>query len=210
LEELTAAVPLDQQDERTRRALALGTIIDAVRFNAAWYDPWRDAPDTLVARLQPFTWVTFPVQIRHVFKTEHLVPWHQDVGYQRVLGSRGHGRHITCFVPLDDKPATTSTLEFAIGDFSEIAHAPQNMHGATIDHPETGTTRRFDLMQGDALVFGDHMPHRTVPGVDGLIDRWSFEYRLVQPDEASEGRDYFDIAHGLFVRTDGSTRTFPE
>jgi hypothetical protein len=191
--------------ERDAKMLRVGASTDAFRFDPRWYDPWR-RPE-LAERFRPFTWVMFPVQIRHINEDEHLVPWHQDVAYMRLL-ERAHARVITCFVPLEPEPAGASTLEFALGDHPDLSHGPVADHSAVTPEP-AGEKRRFDLAFGDALVFGDHVPHRSIAGRDGAVDRRSFEFRLVMPRDALPGKDYFDIESGWFVRTDGSRRAFP-
>jgi len=116
---------------------------------------------------------------------------------------RVHSRLITCFVPLDPDPTNGSTLEFAVGTHDEAVHRPVGDHGAVIEQ-DFGNTVRFQLERGDAIIFGDRVPHRTVPARNGNIDRRSFEYRLVVPDDALDDKDYFDIEAKCFVRTDGT------
>lgn len=193
------------QSDRDQAKLRTGQATDALRFDARWYDPWRDRK--LAEVFEPFTWVMFPAQIRHITDDYHLVPWHQDQAYMELLPRR-HARVITCFLPLEPDPTRASTLEFAVGLHEPISHRPIADHGAVMAEPDT-QTRSFDLEFGDALVFGDHVPHRTIPSRDGRIDRRSFEFRLVMPGEALADKDYFDIRSGCFVRTDGSAREFP-
>jgi hypothetical protein len=195
--------------EREKRVVRIGAATDVLRLDPCWYDLWRDSTGSVIERVRPYTWVTFPVQVRHVTEESHLVPWHQDVGYQRLLGARAHRRIITCFVPLEPDADACSTLEFALGDFEELRHQPDGDHGATTSDPRFARTQRFGLAYGDALIFGDHTPHRTVVPDQGRIDRHSFEFRLVIPGEALDDKDYFDLATGRFVRTDGTVREFP-
>jgi hypothetical protein len=196
-------------DENDALRVSMGASTSAFRFDPRWYDPWRNASPELVERLKPYTWLLFPVQIRHIKAADHLVPWHQDAGYVRLM-ARKHVRLITCFVPLEPDPARCASLEFAEGAYDELAHAAFGNHGAAIVDREFVSLRRFDLTFGDALVFGDMAPHQTIPAPDGTIDRRSFEYRFVIPEEALPDKDYFDIETGSFVRTDGSRREFPE
>jgi hypothetical protein len=182
----------------------IGAATDALRLDDMWYEPWRQfAPESL-ERNRPFTWVLFPVQLRHVTVINHLVPWHQDIGYVRRM-QRIHARLVTCFVPLDPDPANGSTLEFAVGPHHEATHRPVGDHGAVIEQ-DFAETVRFELKRGDAILFGDHVPHRTVAAANGNIDRRSFEYRLVVPSEALDDKDYFDIEANCFVRTDGTRK----
>jgi len=53
---------------------------------------------------------------------------------------------------------------------------------------------------GDAIIFGDHVPHRTVPAANGSINRRSFEFRMVLPAEALPEKDYFDLETRTYVR----------
>jgi hypothetical protein len=196
-------------DENDALRVSMGASTSAFRFDPRWYDPWRNAPAELVERLRPFTWLLFPVQIRHIKAGDHLVPWHQDAGYVRLM-SRKHARLITCFVPLEPDPRQCASLEFAEGEYGELDHSAFGNHGAAILDRDFAGLRRFELSFGDALVFGDLAPHQTIPAPDGTIDRRSFEYRFVIPAEALPDKDYFDIEKGCFVRTDGSQREFPE
>jgi hypothetical protein len=186
--------------EADRRKQRIGAATDAMRLDSRWYDVWRD--QKLIGLFRPFEWVTYPVQIRHVACEAHLVPWHQDAGYMRLMPRR-HDRVITCFIPLEEEPSHTSTLEFAKGQHPYYEHRPDGDHGAAIAEPE-GARIRFDLKFGDAVVFDDHVPHRTIPGGNGRIARRSFEFRLVLPDEALPDKDYFDLSRSAFVRADGS------
>jgi hypothetical protein len=193
------------QSERDASKRRIGAATDALRFDPRWYDLWRDPK--LAGVFHPFTWVTFPVQLRHVERPDHLVPWHQDVAYMSLLPRR-HARIVTCFIPLELEPARVSTLEFAVDRYEPLAHRPVGDYGAVTAEPP-GEKVRFDLVSGDAVVFGDHVPHRSIAAIDGRLDRRSFEFRLVMPDEALADKDYFDITRGLFTRTDGSKREFP-
>jgi hypothetical protein len=210
---LVAVEPLLQEVEQYptdsgRRAIGAGTV--ALRFEREWFDIWRAIGDDIVAWLSPFTMLMFPPQVRHVKEVNHLVPWHQDIGYQRLLHSRQHQRLITCFVPLELEPERAPGLEFALGDFAEFRHSPDGLHGAAIEIADADLDiATFSLRFGDALIFGDLAPHRTYVPPGAALSRRSFEFRLVRPDDALDGRDYFDISRRCFTRTDGSTREFP-
>jgi hypothetical protein len=204
-ESIEASRQNDLRTETDEQRVRIGSATDALRFDAMWYEPWRHIAAEKVDDLRPFTWVLYPVQLRHVTAAGHLVPWHQDIGYVRRM-KRVHPKLITCFVPLDPNPAQRSTLEFARGSFDEFFHHPVGDHGAVIKEREFSSTIHFQLAQGDAILFGDHVPHRTIPSPQGTIDRRSFEYRLVVPSDALDDKDYFDIESRCFVRTDGSKR----
>ena len=152
--------------------------------------------------MRPFTRLIFPLQIRHILRVDQRVPWHQDIGYQVLRGDRAQIQVITCFVPVDPDPTSVPTVEFAVGEFPALAHEAFGDHGATLKISEIPDTVHFELSCGDALVFGDHAPHQTyVPSHLANRDRWSFEYRLVMPEDCLAGSDYFDIEEGIFVKT---------
>jgi hypothetical protein len=188
------------KDEGERKRVEIGAAPNDFRLDTSWYDVWNDANPAGLAEFGPFTYALFPVHIRHVVKTGHLVPWHQDAAYVALMPKR-HASVITCFVPLEPDPRDVSTLEFAVGDYPLLPHEPQDGHGAAIKQHPFPQVMRFDLAFGDALVFGDHVPHRTVPGRDGKIDRRSFEFRLTKPQDALPGKDYFDLVTRKFVQT---------
>jgi Phytanoyl-CoA dioxygenase (PhyH) len=188
------------KDDQERRRVDIGAAPNNFRLDNSWYEVWNDASEAGLGEFGPFTYVLFPVHIRHVVKDTHLVPWHQDAAYVALMPKR-HVAVITCFVPLEPDPAGVSTLEFAHGDYPLLRHEPQDGHGAVIKAPPFSELKRFDLAFGDALLFGDHVPHRTVPGRSGQIDRRSFEFRLTRPEHALPGKDYFDLSTRKFVQT---------
>lgn len=189
------------QSDLEEQRLAIGAAPNDFRLDNAWYDIWSDIDLATVERFFPFQWLLYPVHIRHLKADAHLVPWHQDAAYVALMPRR-HERLITCFVPLEHAPTETSTLEFARGDIPLLQHGRSNGHGAAIEDRTFPDLIRFDLSFGDALVFGDLTPHRTVAGRGGGIERRSFEFRLVQPCHALPGKDYFDLTTRKFVRTD--------
>ncbi len=189
------------QDHEWAR-IRIGASTDAFRMDPRWYDPWRGSNAQLIERMRPYTWLLYPVMIRHITAPSHLVPWHQDIAYVRRM-ARVHPRLITCFVPLELEPSRTASLEFALGEFGDLAHADHDEHGPGLDGPFAETVR-FPLALGDALIFGDHTPHRSVTAADGVIDRRSFEFRAVVPQDALDDRDYFDLERNQMVhRTAG-------
>jgi hypothetical protein len=187
------------KDEQERKRVDIGAAPNDFRLDNSWYDIWNDASENRLREFGPFSYVLFPVHIRHVVKQGHLVPWHQDAAYVALMPKR-HASVITCFVPLEPDPRNVSTLEFARGDYPLLPHEPQDGHGAVIKAAPFAEVARFDLAFGDALLFGDHAPHRTVPGRSGEIDRRSFEFRLTRPQDALPGKDYFDLSTRKFVR----------
>jgi len=186
--------------ERERRAIARGESADALRLDPVWFDAFRAPSQALRDAIGDATWVVYPPQVRSVRCDAHHVPWHQDVGYQRLLGPRGHGRHVTCFVPLDEDPASRPTIEFACALRPELAHVARDGFGAGLADPPGGVRARFALELGDALVFGDLVPHRTYVPDPAVRERSSLEFRLVRPCDAVAGKDYFDVLAGAFTR----------
>jgi hypothetical protein len=200
LESVQAERQASPASDREQRAIARGESADALRLDPVWFDAFRDPLPAVLAAIGSATWVVYPPQVRSVRCTAHHVPWHQDVGYQRLLGGRGHGRHVTCFVPLDDDPATRPTIEFACGAAPELEHVARDGFGAGLAAPPDGARTRFALALGDALVFGDLVPHRTFVPDRARPERRSLEFRLVRPGDAVADKDYFDVLRGTFTR----------
>ncbi len=195
--------------QREVNGLKLGAGTDALRMDPRWYEVWREFSSELMTAIRPYTWVVFPVQVRLVQSKKHLVPWHQDVGYQKILGTGGHKRIMTCWIPMNEIPFRHSTLQFALDENSQLAHTPLYGHGAGLARQEWTSVKHYDLEFGDCLLFGDLTIHRTFVPERCTLARRSLEFRLVCPDDAIEGKDYFNILEGQFVRTDGTAREFP-
>jgi hypothetical protein len=207
------------QTEREKVALRQGVASDALRLDPYWYETWRNPTPCLLEQVRPFTWVVYPVQVRIIRAGTHLVPWHQDIAYQKLLGARGHQRIITCFIPLDDDPWRRPTIQFTNSVQQELEHLPVTESSDTT-YAYTGGLwlkdfqpqhqQHYELTLGDCLLFGDLAIHRSfVPPNQEMMERRSLEFRLVRPEDALDTKDYFDIESGLFVRTDGSTRQVP-
>ncbi|MBY0282267.1 MAG: phytanoyl-CoA dioxygenase family protein [Alphaproteobacteria bacterium] len=186
--------------EREKLIVKLGGMDNKIRMDEMWYQPWKTYQERISQLFYPYSFIAFPTMIRHVTTEEQLVPWHQDISYQNLLGARGHQGAITCFTPLEEEPNECSTLEFASGDFSELPHLPYGDHGAKIINCNFVSTQSFSLSTGDVLVFGDMTPHRTIPAKNGCIDRVSLEYRLSMKEDMLIDKDYFNIEKGLFVK----------
>jgi hypothetical protein len=126
----------------------------------------------------------------------------------RLLGDRGHSRVITCFIPLEPKPAKCTTIEFAFDNASDpdkiYEHTQRDGFDAGLS-PELFTRRRhFDLELGDALVFGDLTLHRTYTPPGCAVERRSLEFRLIRPQDMLADKDYFDLAAQDFIKTDAT------
>ena len=194
---------------REKAAIIRGETSDAIRLDVRWFDPWRTAKPAFVKFLQPFSWIAYPVQVRMVREASHLVPWHLDLAYQKALGIRGHRQIITCFTPLDNDPSQRATVEFSRSEVPCLEHKPSAGFAAGILGQDFGQLVHFALRQGDCLAFGDLALHRTHIPVGAKLQRSSIEYRLIQPADALEDKDYFDIESGLFTRKDGTRRERP-
>jgi hypothetical protein len=190
--------------DREARFVRIGATTDALRMDPVWYKLWCDWTDERINRLRPYTWVIYPVLIRHIHASGQEVPWHQDASYQRLLGPRGHRQIVTCFAPLEYEPAKHATVECARGQFPMMEHVTVGDHGACVVDATFADRIHYQLALGDALVFGDLVPHRTVVPPGASLERRSFEFRLVMPADALPDKDYFDIETGAFVRGDGS------
>jgi hypothetical protein len=192
--------------ERDEKALRLGAGTDSFQLDSKWFDLWHAVSDDAVHALRPFTWVVYPVRIGHISTPHHLMPWHQDVGHQDLLGRSPHRREITCYVPLEHDAEWSATLQFAIGEFPRLPHLSQGEHGASIADPRFIDTVTFRPAFGDAIVFGDHTPHRTVVPYGGRIDSRSLEFHLIDPADAVSDVDYFDLDRRCFVRVGARAR----
>ncbi len=187
--------------ERERLALLRGESTDKLRMLTAWYTIWQD--EALAGKFAPYTYVTYPVQVRHVQALNHHVPWHQDIAYMRLLGNRAPKQVITCFVPLEPEPSKCTTIQFAQSEDAapqtEYSHVLLDGFGAGIVNDNFEKKFHFELSLGDALVFGDHALHRTYLPSGCVVKRRSLEFRLVMPEHVVIGRDYYDINKKCFV-----------
>jgi len=188
------------KSEREQAAIDRGESSDALRMDPRWYDVWCHPTQRMLDMVRPWTWVIFPPQVRIVRQVAHSVPWHQDAAYQKLLGSRGHRRCITCFTPLDDDPARRTTLQFCRDELRELEHIPLDGFGAGVAKLDCSKLEHYDLELGDCLIFGDLALHRTFVPHGAGVERRSLEFRLVRPNETLFNKDYFDIESGRFVQ----------
>ena len=200
--------------EREAAAIERGESSDRMRMQDCWYDVWRNpvSKEKLIEALDPFTWVMFPVQVRHVrTNAGHAVPWHQDAGYMKLHpAEKRHNKIVTCFVPIEAEPRNHTTIQFCTDnkDQPDIAfdHEAMAGFGAGLDGNGYKNVFHYDLNLGDALVFGDLALHRTFTPEGAQVQRRSLEFRLIDPADALPGKDYFDIKQQVFVQKDGSIR----
>lgn len=204
--------PLNRRPETNheRSIIASGASSNKLRSMPEWFSVWRTTSIAMSMFLDRWRWAAFPPIVRHVKKTEHFVPWHQDAAYQRILGPRGHRKVITCFVPLDEEPFERSTIQFDLNPKNiKIPHIPIGLHGAGIPDHRPTKIGKFDLDLGDALIFGDLAIHRTFAPPNCDDERRSLEFRIVNPENSIDQKDYYDVVRGTYVRKDGSTRPRP-
>ena len=131
----------EAMDDPEERADRFGVASNEVRVDPQWFFIWEEADREVLQRYVPtYTHITFPPMIRTVSSYQAFVPWHQDQAYVRAMGSRGHGKIITCFVPLDEDPWVRPTLEFSL-----------NPHQQPIEHIKRHDQyiNQFDLEEKD-------------------------------------------------------------
>ncbi|MDF2577426.1 MAG: hypothetical protein K0S74_910 [Chlamydiales bacterium] len=202
-EDITKLEQLIQPDsltEREKLALERGESADSLRKETCWYELWKNLNPTFINFLTPFTWLIFPIQVRAVQDIKQFAPWHQDIGFQKALKDRGHRQVMTCFIPLEENPVNHTTLQFSLKKTDFIEHKPLNGYSAGIENYPFSQLCHYQLELGDALLFGDLVPHRTFLPEEGQVYRRSFEFRLIDPIDALDDKDYYDIVSGKFVR----------
>ena len=208
-EHLKTSSPLSERDQLAQKR---GELSDHARMQDVWWDVWRRplSKPNLTKILEPFIWVTFPLQVRSITSGEgQRTPWHQDAGFIKLLPpERQHARIITVFVPLEEDPSSHSTLEFSLENIdhpTELTHKAKDNFGAGLDcDPKDRFHKKLSL--GDALVFGDLTLHRTFTPPNCRLERRSLEFRLCMPSDGLREKDYFDITSGMFVTIDGSQK----
>jgi hypothetical protein len=191
--------------EREKNLAFQGATSDQVRLSPVWYKPWMAELSRLAALFEPYTYVIFPVQVRQMKADSNPVPWHQDSGYQKAMGSRAHSRVVTCFVPLNADASRRATLEFALDVDQQLEHKSNELFRAILEGDEFRRREYYIMERGDALVFGDSVPHRTFVPPGAVLERATIEYRLTRPEDALPDKDYFDLNKGEFVCNHGSS-----
>lgn len=182
------------------RAGIQGVAPDALRLDKRWYEPWLRADlDGFLELCQGYDQMTFPPQLRHVRKTAHFVPWHQDIAYQLSMGPRGHSEVATCFVPIDENPAGHTTLEFALAaGQAPRPHKDAGVFQNALEDARFERTVSFELDPGDALFFGALIPHRTYQKPEHVQERYSLEFRITRKPRTIKGKDYLDLRRKEF------------
>ena len=186
--------------EREEIAVERGEAPDSLRLDTKNYELWSDASNEMIKSLDNFLWIYYPPQFRNIQKEIQEVRWHQDAGFNKALGDKAHKQIMTCFIPLDEKPYERVTVQFSREIYSYLEHAPtSNGFAAGLERDFTDLIH-FDLELGDAILFGDFVPHRTFAPINSKWQRSSFEFRLVRKVEALENKDYFDLTDRQFVQ----------
>lgn len=189
--------------EKEIKAINRGETSDSLRLDETWYNIWRNPTTDLLSAIGPYTWVLFPPQIRFIKSLRHRVPWHQDIGYQRVFSKeRQHKTLITCFIPIDEEPSKKTTIQFSKDKrgMNELNHVSMAGFSAALESDNFESPFHYNLSLGDALIFGDFVLHRSHCPEFCEIERKSLEFRLIQPIDAIDGKDYFDVLKGIFVK----------
>lgn len=196
------------QSDREKKAMNRGENPDSVRMQECWYQVWDQGVNSHLRELMtPFELVTYPVQVRHVKAHDHKVPWHQDIGYMRLLGDKAPAQVATCFIPLELAPHKHTTIQFSdMAVEQEYHHSSQGKFGAGLADDCIVNPYHFDLALGDALFFGDLALHRTYTPPGCVTERHSLEFRLIQPQHAVAGKDYFSLKTSRFVTTKDLTQ----
>lgn len=194
------AVGMQTESDRECKAAARGEGSDQIRLDPYWYGIWCDPSSVLLEAVGAYRWIVFPPQVRWMRYARQRVPWHQDLAYQHLLGPRGHARLITCFIPLEEWPVKHATVEFAHCEPRALEHQATEGFDAGLPGLYPEKPWYYGLALGDAVLFSELALHRTSipPGVSP--ERRSLEFRLVEPSLAIEGKDYFDLEQGKFVR----------
>lgn len=186
--------------EREQNAVLRGEAPDSLRLDTKNYDLWSNASNEMIQSLEDFHWIYYPPQFRNIQKEVQEVRWHQDAGFNKALGDKAHKQIMTCFIPLDEKPYERVTVQFSEEIHSFLEHAPtSNGFAAGLERDFTDLIH-FDLELGDAVLFGDYVPHRTFAPEDTIWQRSSFEFRLIRKADALGQKDYFDLLEKKFVQ----------
>ena len=107
------------------------------------------------------------------------LPWHQDAPcVDPVAGAD----FVTAWIPLVDIPARNPSLEVSPMNRRTIfepewseRHRYLFMQPSDVDRLEV--RRPISMRRGDLLLFGPHVPHRSMPN-QGLTTRWSVDFRF--------------------------------
>jgi hypothetical protein len=186
--------------EREQIAVSRGEAPDSLRLDSKNYDIWSNASNEVIKSLGDFLWIYYPPQFRNIEKEVQEVRWHQDAGFNKALGNKAHKQIMTCFIPLDEKPSERVTVQFSREIYSFLEHAPTSNGFAAGLKRDFMDLIHYDLELGDAVLFGDFVPHRTFAPEDTIWQRSSFEFRLIRKADALGQKDYFDLLEKKFVQ----------
>ena len=186
--------------EREQIAVSRGEAPDSLRLDSKNYDIWSNASNEVIQSLGDFLWIYYPPQFRNIQKEVQEVRWHQDAGFNKALGDKAHEQIMTCFIPLDEKPTERVTVQFSRVIYSYLEHAPTSNGFAAGLKRDFMDLIHYDLELGDAVLFGDFVPHRTFAPEDTIWQRSSFEFRLIRKADALGQKDYFDLLEKKFVQ----------
>lgn len=195
-------ISINNITDREKNAIDRGEASDLLRLQEYWYNIWKTS-DNLLDFFKPYTYITFPPQVRHIKAIDNKVPWHQDIGYMRLATTKAPDQVITCFVPIELEPKNHSTIQFSSDPrgLEELKHELVGKFGAGITVNDFTEPFHFELNIGDALVFGDYTIHRTFTPEGCNIERRSLEFRLTTPELAIPNKDYFNLETMSFINT---------
>jgi hypothetical protein len=185
-----------------------GAASNSVRLRNDWFDIWRKARlQTLPSCIRHFSKVIYPPMLRTVANVVSYVPWHQDLAYMKDLGPKTHQRIMTCFVPLNDRPALHPSLRFsvqkgqALVPHGRIEGRQINSLGVVKEfEPVDKDALTFELELGDAFVFSQRTLHQTWFPTEQFEPRHSVEFRVTGADWLIKDKDYFDLQSMEFVK----------
>jgi hypothetical protein len=191
--------------ERDKNAISRGEAPDHLRLDTNNYDLWSYASNEMTQYLEDFLWIYYPPQFRNIQKEVQEVRWHQDAGFNKALGDKAHTQIMTCFIPLDENPQKRVTVQFSKEIQPYLQHSPTSNGFAAGLVQDFTKLIHFDLELGDAIIFGDFVPHRTFAPQNSIWERSSFEFRFIRKPDALEKKDYYDLERNIFVQKNGSS-----
>ena len=174
----------------------LGIYEDSFRVKKTWYQIWNKK--NLPNQIKKFSQVIFPPQIRKLQNTKCNVPWHQDWMYlsKKIMPEKPHEDFCVCFIPFNDNPSEYPTVEFVNNPKQiKLKHKQkfESKFNSFFLDDEFYNIYSFDLNFGDAIIFGNHVVHRTCVKENDKDGRLSQEFRITTEESRLNGKDYYDL-----------------
>jgi hypothetical protein len=157
------------------------------RFAPALGPQWRDlsgAVEAQVASLFGTRWRPVPARsfFRRIDGGQHQgVPWHIDADAAAMIGAGRDSFNV--WLPLAEVGSDAPSLEFVLGSHHYMRRIPIITEGGRLREDEwvraniVGDRWTPKAAPGDAVIFGQHVLHRTQPGP--ATPRASCEFRFV-------------------------------